>query len=111
MSTWHGAPGGQRTHVLEGAVAWAHSRPAVVEHAAFAEGQRGGAVQQVAGGAQTAFAGRMKLVFISIVATPGPSMASPARLGRVRSDRVLRAAWAMATSSSVISTPPCATSQ
>src|SRR6516225_1541554 len=44
-------------------------------------------------------AGRMKLVFISRVTMPGTSVSS----------RTLRAACAITTSSSVITTPPCAT--
>ncbi len=48
------ARGRQRAQVLEGGGGVGAQAAGFVEHAAFAEGQRGGAVQQLAGGAQAA---------------------------------------------------------
>ena len=59
-----------------------------VEHRAFAEGQRGAAVQQLADAArQRPCAGRMKLVFISMVTTPRGSGPSSALRGAARGMR------------------------
>ena len=94
----------QTRQELEGAGGVRQPFTPFIDQRGLAEGQRGTAVQQLPVQTTRPSAGRMKVVFISIVTTPRGSGPSSGLRGA-------RVACAIATSSSVMTTPPCATCQ